>query len=107
MTETNREQTLADIEQDYETAKTSLRVSKDRLDASKGRYHTQLVARRESGEILTVSDIRALEKTAIDDIPEIRACYLDFIDKQTIFGIKKVAKDSATRAYWDNKEFKR
>lgn len=107
MTETNREQTLADIEQVYEDAKTALRVAKDRLEANRGHYHTQLVARREAGENLTVSDIRALEKTAIDDIPSVRSAYLDFIDKQTAFGISRVTKDSATRSYWDNKELHR
>lgn len=103
----NREQTLADIEQAYETAKTQWRISKDRLEANKAHYHMQLVARRESGETLRVSDIRAMEKAAIDDVPEIRAAYLDLNDKTIALGKSKVARDQATRDYWDNKEIRR
>ena len=103
MTETNKEQTLADIEKAFEDSKAARLISKHRWEANKGKYHCQLVARREAGETMTVGDMRALEAVAIDDIPFVRSAYLAFIDADSAYRSAKVAKDAAVRAYWDCK----
>lgn len=104
--ESNREQTLVEIEQAFENAKAERMKAKIRWEANKGKYHTQLVARREAGEKITVSDIKALEAAAIDDIPEVKSAYLDFINKDGDYRFKKVQFEEAKRAYWDAKPFK-
>lgn len=103
MTETNKEQTLADIENVFENAKAERMKAKHRWEANKGRYHMELVARREAGETLTVSDIKALEAVAIDEIPYVKAAYLAFINSDSDYRAAKVAKDAAVRDYWDCK----
>lgn len=101
--ESNKEQTLADIENAFENAKADRMKAKHRWEANKGKYHCQLVARREAGENITVGDMRALEAVAIDDIPFVRSAYLAFIDADSAYRAAKVAKDAAVREYWDSK----
>ncbi len=101
--ENKKIQTLADAENAVGAARVEVRKTKDRLKAEKGRYHTRLIARRESGETLTVGDMKALEATAIDDVPEIKAAYLAHIAAMTDYEIKNAKCQELTRIYWDNK----
>jgi hypothetical protein len=97
-------QDLVSIEQAFEKSKADRFTAKTRWDAARGRYHGELTARREAGETLTQTDIKALEACAIDDIPYVKAAYLSFINADTDYRQAKVAWESAKRDYWDNKE---
>ena len=61
MTETNPEQTLAEIESEFEDAKQTRLLTRNRWEAAKGKFHMTLVARRTAGEKLTIADMEALE----------------------------------------------
>lgn len=106
MNESNPEQTLADIEGEYEAAKLTRRQKRDALRAARGRYHAELVLRREAGEKLTIADIQALENVAIDSVDYVRNAYLEFGEAESNFSIKSVALNQATRDYWDSKPLK-
>ena len=107
MIETNPEQTLADIEAVFEDSKANRLILRNRWDAAKGKYHMTLVARREAGAKLTVADMEALEAMAIDDVPEVREAYLDFISADSAYRGAKVKWEAAKRGYWDQKDSRR
>lgn len=97
------EQTLADIEQLFESAKALRMQSKIRWEVAKGRYHGELVARREAGATMTIADMKALTAIAIDDVEYVKAAYLVFISADTEYRKSKVAWEAAKRNYWDSK----
>lgn len=103
MEETNPEQTLADVESEFDKARADVRRAKIRLEIAKAKVHSQLVARRESGEKLTVEDMKALKALAFDENPELRRAYLDFVECEAIRELAKVRFNQATRDYWDSK----
>lgn len=96
-------QDIADAESKFENAKAARLIAKHRWDAAKGRLHMELVARREAGETLTVSDIRAIEAVAIDNVDYVKSSYLAFINADSDYRAAKVAFDACTRRYWDSK----
>jgi hypothetical protein len=106
MTESNPEQTLADIEAAFEDSKQNRLISKNAWEAAKGKYHMILIARREAGEKLTVADMRALEATAINDVEEVRTGYLDFIEADSKYRAAKEKWEAAKRDYWDKKDMR-
>ena len=99
----SKEQTLADIETAYEKAFAKAKDAGTRLKAARGRYHIELLARREAGEKLTVADIKAYEAVAIDDVDYVRDAYLNYTKAHSELLTAKVAKDQAVRDYWDSK----
>ena len=96
-------QTLADIEAAFEESKANRLLTRHAWDAAKGSYHMKLVARRESGETLTVSDIKAMEACAINDVPEVREAYLAFVEADSKYRSSKVTYEAAVRNYWDGR----
>lgn len=104
MTESNPEQTLADIERAFEDSKANRLITKNAWEAVKGTYHMKLVARREAGETLTIADMKALEACAINDVEEVRTAYLNFIEADSKYRDAKVKWEAAKRSYWDGKE---
>ncbi len=96
-------QGLAEIEGDHEKAKVARIAAKARWDAARGRYHTELTAKRTLGKTLTQSDMRALEDMAIDDVDYVKAAYLAYINSETDYGTTKVAWDHAEREYWESR----
>ena len=102
--ESDNGQHIANVEAAFEDSKAWRLSSRFNWEAAKGKYHMTLIARREAGEKLTVSDIKALEATAINDVPEVREAYLDFIKADAKYRSAKVNWESAKREYWDNKE---
>ena len=105
--ETNKEQTLSDIEKAFEDSKSSRFQAKTRWESAKGRYHGELVAKREAGHNLTQTDMKALEACAIDSIDYVKAAYMDFIKADTEYRQAKVKWEDAKRSYWDNKGMNR
>jgi len=99
------EDELVRIQGELEDAKRIYRQAKTELAAARGKFHSQLVARRTAGETLTIADMRALEDAAIDDVPEIKTAYLRYVLADTARGQKIVAWESAYRRYWDQKSF--
>lgn len=97
-------QAIADAESKFENAKAARLIAKHKWDAARGRLHMELVARREAGENLTVSDIKAIEAVSIDNVDYVKAAYLDFIKADSDYRAFKVEFDAATRHYWDNKK---
>lgn len=104
--ETNSEQTLADIEMEFEESKANRMIAKHRWDSAKGKFHSELVARREAGEKLTIADMKALKDSAIDNVPDVRETYLMFVAADSAYRAAKVKFDAATRTYWDQKPLK-
>lgn len=100
----NTEQTLADIEKAYEDSKAERMKGKLRFEAAKGRYHMELVARREAGATLTIADMKALEAASIDSVDYVREAYLSFIETDSNYRSKKVLWEDAKRKYWDGKD---
>lgn len=96
-------QNLADIEKAFEDSKANRLIARHAWDAAKGSYHMKLVARRESGENLTVKDMEALEACAINEVTDVRAAYLDFIEADSKYRAAKVIWENAKREYWDHK----
>jgi hypothetical protein len=107
VTETNPEQDLSEIENAFEESKQNRLITKNVWDAAKGKFHMTLIARREAGEKLTIPDMEALEACAINDVPEVREAYLDFIEAGSKYRSAKVKWEAAKRAYWDGKDLKR
>lgn len=103
MTEGNPEQSLADIEKAFEDSKALRMIAKHTCEAAKGRFHIGLVARREGGEKLTMTDMRALEAVAIEETDYVRESYLAFISADATYRAAKVNYETAKRAYWDGK----
>lgn len=101
--ESNPEQSLADIEKVFEDSKAWRLMAKNQWNAAKGKYHMECMARREAGETLTVSDIKALEACAINDVPDVKEAYLEFIKADAKYRDAKVKKENAVRDYWDKK----
>ena len=99
----NSEQTLADIEQAFENSKAERFAAKKRLDAAEGRYHLELIARRNAGEVITQADMKAYEDTAIDSIDYVRDAYLNFTQADIVYRKAKVEFEAAKRNYWDSK----
>ena len=97
------ENEIVEIELAFEKAKSERRRSNDILRLEKGRYHTQLIARRGAGETLTAVDMRALEDCAIESVPAVKAAYLNFVNTDADYRIKKVKWESTKRQYWDSK----
>jgi hypothetical protein len=102
--EANPEQTLADIEKIFEDSKAARLFARYAFEAAKGHLHMQLVAKREAGAILTVSDIKALEACAINDVPEVREAYLEFVAADSKYRASKVTYEAAVREYWDSRK---
>lgn len=96
-------QDLVVIEQTFETSKANRFQAKTRWEAAKGRYHGELVAKRNAGAELTQSDMKALESCAIDAVDYVKAAYLAFINADTDYRQAKVAWEAAKRSYWDKK----
>lgn len=103
---TDQGQEIADAQTKFENSKAARLVAKHRWEANKGRYHCELVARRESGETMTVADMKALEAVAIDNIEYVKAAYLAFINADSDYRSAKVEYERATRNYWDSKPLK-
>lgn len=101
--ESNQEQTLVEIEQAFENWKSQRMQAKFRWEAAKGKYHMELVARRESGEKMTIADMKSLESCAIDDIEDVKDAYLWFIKIDGEYRNSKVKYEDAKRRYWDGK----
>ena len=101
--ETNVEQSLADIEAAFENSKALRLQAKTRWEAAKGRYHMELVARREAGRTLTVPDMRALEAVAIDDVDYVKDAYLNFVQADSNYRAAKVKYEHHVRLYWDGR----
>lgn len=99
----SKEQTLADIETAYEKAFAKAKDAGTRLKAARGRYHIELLARREAGEKLTVADIKAYEAVAIDDVDYVRDAYLNYTRAHSELLTAKVAKDQGIRDYWEGR----
>ncbi len=99
-------QEIADAQTRFENSKASRLIAKHRWEANKGRYHCELVARREAGETMTVADMKALEALAIDNIEYVKAAYLAFINADSDYRVAKVDYEKATRNYWDSKPLK-
>jgi hypothetical protein len=107
VTDSNPEQALSDIENAFEESKANRLITKNVWDAAKGRFHMTLIARRESGEKLTIADMEAMEACAINDVDDVRAAYLDFIEADSKYRSAKVKWESAKRKYWDGKDLNR
>lgn len=105
--ESNKEQTLADIESAFEDSKANRMAAKFAWEAAKGKLHMELVARREAGEKLTISDMKAIEAKAINDVEDVRTSYLDFIESDSKYRSAKVKWEAAKRDYWDKKDIGR
>lgn len=99
----NPEQSLADIEMAYEKAFAKAKDAGTRLKAARGRYHIELLARREAGEKLTVADIKAYEAVAIDDVDYVKEAYINYTRAHSELLTAKVAKEQGIRDYWDNR----
>lgn len=101
MTDTGQD--IAYAESKFENAKAARLIAKHRWDAAKGRLHMELVARREAGENLTVSDIKAIEAVSIDNVDYVKSAYLAFINADSDYRAAKISFDACTRNYWDCK----
>lgn len=99
----NQEQTLVEIEAAFEESKAQRLRSRHILEAARGRYHMELVARREAGEKWTIADIKAMEASSIDSIDYVKQAYLGFIEADSSYRSAKVKWEAAKRDYWDNK----
>jgi len=80
--------------------------AEDRLKLARGRYHLELIARRKAGEQLTIADMKAMEDCAIEDIPDVKAAYLNLMEKEAEADIKSIRWGSAEREYWDSRKSK-
>lgn len=96
-------QQLSDIEAAFEKGKAERYIAKTKFEAAKGLFHMKLVARREAGENLTVSDMKAMEAAAIDTDDLVKQSYLHFIEMDSQYRGLKVTWEDAKRKYWDNK----
>lgn len=105
--ESNPEQTLADIEKAFEDSRQTRILAKNHFARAKARYRMTLVARRAAGERLTIPDMDALEELAIDDVPDVREAYLEYIASDSKYRDAKVRWEDAKRRYWDNKPERR
>lgn len=105
--ESNQEQTLADIEAAFEDSKANRLITRHAWDAQKGLLHMKLVARREAGENLTIADMEAIQDAAINNVPEVREAYLEFIEADAKYRAAKVKYEAAKRGYWDQKDSRR
>jgi len=99
----NPEQTLVAIETNFENSKAARFAARKRLDAAEGRYHLELMARRNAGETITQADFKAYQDTAIDNIDYVRDAYLNFTKVDTEYRKAKVEWENAKRLYWDSK----
>lgn len=102
--ESNREQTMADIENAFEQSKAKRFDSKNRWESAKARLHMELIARREAGQNLTVEDIKATKALAIDNVDYVRDAYLAFVASDADYRSAKVKWEAAKRNYWDSKQ---
>lgn len=96
-----------EIETAFEDSKAERMKKKLQWEAAKGRFHMGLVAEREAGRVLTIADMKALEATAIDDVPYVRGTYLTFIEADSAYRAAKVKWEDAKRSYWDKKDVHR
>lgn len=96
-------QSLVDVESAFEDSRAVRMRSKHKLDASKGRYHMELVARREAGVTMTATDMKAMEDASIDSIDYVRDAYMAFIAADSSYRAAKVKWENAKRNYWDQK----
>lgn len=98
------EQTLADLESAFLKAKADRFTARRKWEAAKGKYHLELIARREAGEKLTIADMKAMQDVAIDEVQYVKDAYLEFVSVTTRAIQAEVKFNEATREYWDNKE---
>lgn len=96
-------QELDDAEARLENAKAALRNARVQFDYHKAAYHMKLIARRANGENLTVADISALKKAAVNDVPEVRDAYLAFVQADSEYRAAKVSLAHHVRAYWEGR----
>lgn len=101
--ESNQEQKLVDKERAFEESKAARLTARHRWEAAKGRFHMELVAKREAGQNWTIADMKAMEASAIDDVHYVKEAYLAFIDADSRYRSAKVAYEDAKRSYWDSK----
>lgn len=101
--QSNQEKTMLEIESAFEDSKAERLKARHVLEAARGRWHMELVARREAGENWTMADMRAMEAKAIDDVPYVKDAYLNFIKADSQYRHCKVQWEAAKREYWDNK----
>lgn len=87
----------------FEESKATRLRAKHQLEAGRGRYHMELVARREAGEKWTIADIKAMEACAIDSVDYVRDLYLKFIEADSVYRAAKVQWEADKREYWDSK----
>lgn len=97
-------QSLVLVESAFEDSKAGRLTARHRWEAAKGRYHMELVARREAGETMTIADMKAMEAAAIDSIEYVKAAYLSFIQADSSYRAAKVKWEDAKRNYWDKKD---
>lgn len=97
-------QALSDAEKAYLEAKDARFEARRKWDAAKGRYHLTLIAEREAGRKLTIADMKALGKVAIDEVPYVREAYLAFVAAKNDENIKQGRFNDANRYYWDKKK---
>lgn len=96
-------QVIANIEAVFENSKAARLIARHRWEAAKGKLHMELVAKREAGANLTIADMEAIQAAAIDNVPEVKAAYLSFIEADSKYRDAKVKWEAAKRAYWDSK----
>lgn len=101
--ESDTGQSMVNVEKAFEDSKANRLTSRHKWEAAKGRYHMELIARREAGENITVTDMKAMEATAIDSIDYVKEAYLNFIQADAAYRSAKVSWENAKRNYWDKK----
>jgi hypothetical protein len=99
----NPEQSLADIEKEFEEAKGARHNAVTMLNAARGKKHMELMAKREAGQNLTQSDIKAMIDASIDTEEFMRERYMEFVKADSHYRHCKVKFDEAVRDYWSRK----
>lgn len=97
------DQKLVDIESAFETAKAERLKAKTQFEAAKGLFHMKLMARRSSGENLTIADMEAMEAASVNTDETVKERYLLFIEADSNYRAAKVKWEEAKRGYWEGR----
>ncbi len=94
---------LTECENAFEQSKAKRLIAKQQLDAAKGKFHMELMARREAGENLTAMDMKALSDASIDTNKLVNEFYHKFVNADAEYRSAKVNWEAMKRQYWEGK----
>lgn len=94
---------LTEIENAFEQSKAKRMTAKHQLEAAKGKFHMELMARREAGETITAVDMKAMMAASIDTNKLVNEFYHMFVNADSEYRAAKVNWEAEKRRYWEGR----